>query len=49
MDDRYERRDLSFASWLTCFRLHDDGTGVGVMIVGGRSLPDAITSHPAIK
>jgi len=29
--------------------LHDDGTGVGVTIVGWRSLPEAITSHPSIK
>jgi hypothetical protein len=49
MDNRYERRDLSFAPWLVFSRWHDDGTGAGVMIVGGRSLPDAITWHPAIK
>jgi hypothetical protein len=41
--------DLSFAPRLACFRWHDDGASVGVMIVGERSLPDAITSHSAIK
>lgn len=28
---------------------HHDGAGVGTMIVGARSLPDAITSHSSIK
>ena len=41
--------DLSFAPKLACFRWHDDGASVGVMIVGERSLPDAITSHSSIK
>jgi hypothetical protein len=41
--------DLSFARRLACFRWHDDGAGAGVMIVGERSLPDAITSHSSIK
>jgi hypothetical protein len=41
--------DSSFAPRLACFRWHDDGASVGVMIVGERSLPDAITSHSSIK
>jgi hypothetical protein len=41
--------DSSFAPRLACFRWHDDGASVGVMIVGDRSLPDAITWHSSIK
>ena len=41
--------DLSFARWLACFRCHDDGASVGVMIVGDRSPPDAVTWHSSIK
>jgi hypothetical protein len=44
-----ECADLSFAPRLACFRWHDDGASVGVMIVGERSLPDAITSNSSIK
>ena len=39
----------SFARWLACFRWHDDGASVGVMIVGDRSPPDAVTWHSSIK
>jgi hypothetical protein len=41
--------DSSFAPRLACFRWHDDGPSVWVMIVGDRSLPDAITWHSSIK
>jgi len=41
--------DSSFARWLACFRWHDDGASVGVMIVGDRSPPDAVTWHTSIK
>ena len=41
--------DLSFARWLACFRWHDDGASVGVMIAGERSSPGAITGHSSIK
>jgi hypothetical protein len=41
--------DSSFAPRLACFRRHDDGASVGVMIVGERSLPEAVTWHSSIK
>jgi hypothetical protein len=40
--------DLSFAPRLACFWCHEDGAS-GVIIVGERSLTDAITSHSSIK
>ena len=46
---QHARANLLLTLWLACFWLHDEGTGVWVTIVGGRSLPDAITSHPSIK
>jgi hypothetical protein len=38
-----------FAPRLACFRWRDDGAGVEVMIVGQRSLPEAITAHSSIE
>jgi hypothetical protein len=38
-----------FARRLAYFRWHDDGASGGVMIVGERSLADAITSHSSVK
>jgi hypothetical protein len=40
--------DSLFEPGLACFRWHDDGASVGVMIVGERSLSDTITSHSSI-
>lgn len=34
---------------LTCFRWQSDSATIGTMITGGRTLPDAITSHSSIK
>src|ERR1700683_3278364 len=42
-------RDLSFALRLTCFRRRDNGASIGMMIVGGRSRPEAVTWHSCIK
>lgn len=41
--------DSSFVPRLACLRWHDDGAGVGVLMVGERSLPDAVTLHSSIK
>ena len=37
--------DLSFALRLACFRWHDDGASVGVMIVGERAVT-TLTVNP---
>jgi hypothetical protein len=41
--------DSSFACWLACFRWHDDGASVEVVIVGDRSPPDVVTWHSSIN
>jgi hypothetical protein len=41
--------DALFALRLALFRLHDDGTSVGVAIVHLLSPPDTITFHPSIE
>ena len=35
-------RTMVWPFWLACFRRQDDGAGVGVIIIGARSLPFAI-------
>jgi hypothetical protein len=40
---------LSFAPRLTFFRWHNDGASSGMMVLGERSPPEAITWHSCIK